>query len=94
MAKAHLRLFVDRGVRSSVARQQLKNLNITFEEVNVDANEEARSFINQIGRPVSKYPLPQYYVADVPAWDKGYEEVGKLTAEEINQKIEEINASI
>lgn len=93
MAKLHLRLFVDRGVRSSIARQQLKNLNITFEEVNVDANEEARAFINQIGRPVSKYPLPQYYVGDVPAWDKGFEEVNQLTATQINERIEEINAS-
>ena len=90
---AKLTLYVDNGIRSTVARQQLRNLSIDFDELNVGANEQAAEFLVNSNRPVNKFPLPQYYVGETLAWENGYKDVAELAATEINQRVEDINAS-
>lgn len=90
---AKLTLYVDNGIRSTVARQQLINLGIEFDELNVGANEQAAEFLVNTNRPVSKFPLPQYYVGETLAWENGYKDVAALAASEINQRVEDINVS-
>jgi hypothetical protein len=90
---AKLTIYVDNGIRSTVARQQLKNLSIDFDEVNVGANVQAAEFLVTSNLPVSKFPLPQYYVGETLAWENGYKDIAELSAGEINQRVEDINAS-
>ena len=91
---AKLTLYVDQGIRSSAAREQLKGLGIDFDEVNINVNEGAVASLIQQQRPVEKFNMPQYYVGDVLAWENGFKDVADLTATQINEKVEEINASI
>lgn len=91
---AGLILYVDNGVRSTLARQHLKELGITFTEMNILADSSINDFLTNAGRPTGKFPLPQYYVGNTLAWADGFKEVNELTAEQINDKIEEINARI
>jgi rhodanese-related sulfurtransferase len=91
---AGLILYVDNGVRSTLARQRLKELGVTFTEMNALADTSIIDFLKSNGRPTEKFPLPQYYVGNTLAWADGFKEVNELTAEQINDKIEEINASI
>lgn len=87
-----LTLYTSYGIRSSAARQQLNSLGIDYVEINIDENQEAKEFLDQ-QRPLSGYPAPQYYVDSTLVWPDGFHEVSQLTAEQINQKVEEINAS-
>lgn len=91
---AKLTVYTDRAVRSSAAKSYLANLGIDFEEVDVETNPEAVAFLESKGRDIPHHPLPQFYVGDVLAWPNGFKDVSTLTAEQINQRIEEINASI
>jgi hypothetical protein len=90
---AILTMYVDSGVRSSVARAYLKNIGMTFNEINVTADADAEAFLNAQQRPVSKYNLPQFYAGDKLVWENGFKDVSGLTAEQINEKVEEINAN-
>jgi len=90
---AMLTMYVDRGVRSSIARQYLKNLGIAFEEVNITVNKDAANFLIEQSRPVSEFNMPQFYVGNTLVWANGFKDVAGLTLEQINEKVEEINAS-
>ena len=50
------------------------------------------TFLESKGRDVQHYPVPQYYVGESIAWLNGYKDVAKLTAEQINAKVTELNA--
>lgn len=89
-----LTMYADNGVRSSAARAYLKKIGVVFDEVNITVNESANSFLNEQQRPVSKYNMPQFYVGNQLVWPEGFKDVSGLTAEQINERIEEINASI
>jgi rhodanese-related sulfurtransferase len=90
---AKLTVYVDSGVRSSAARTYLKNLGVTFDEVNITVNEDAMAFLNQQQRPVGKFNMPQFYVGNKLVWANGFKDLSGLTAEQINEKVEEINAA-
>jgi hypothetical protein len=90
---ATLTMYVDSGVRSSAARVYLKNLTVAFNEINVTADADAEAFLNAQQRPVSKYNLPQFYVEGKLVWANGFKDVSGLTLEQINEKVEEVNAS-
>lgn len=83
---AKLTLYVDKGIRSSAAKAQLKNLEIDFVENNIDAGG-----IPAYMRSIKSNPMPQYYVGETLAWENGYKDVVDLTAEDINNRVEEIN---
>lgn len=85
-------MYVDSGVRSSAARAYLKNLGVAFDEVNITVNESANAFLNEQNRPVSKYNMPQFYLGNQLVWENGFKDVSGLTLEQINERIEEINA--
>lgn len=91
---AKLTMYVDSGVRSSAAREYLKNLGVAFDEINITVNEDATAFLNEQKRPVSKFNMPQFYVGDKLVWENGFKDVSNLTAIQINEQVEEINASI
>ena len=88
---ANLTVYTVRGVRSSVAKAKLSELGITFTEVNISDDAEARALL-EAKRSLNVNPCPQFYVGDKLAWENGYKDVAGLTAEEINSKIEELNA--
>jgi hypothetical protein len=69
-------------------------LGVNFDEVNVELEENASAieFLEGKGRNRSHYPLPQYYVNETVAFDGGYKDVSVLTAEQINSRVEELNA--
>lgn len=90
---AKLTLYVDSGIRSTIARQHLQKLGIVFDETNVTADPNAIVFLESKERPTKKYPLPQYYVGETLAWENGYKDVINLTTEQINERISEINVS-
>ena len=85
-------MYVDSGVRSSAARAYLKNLGVAFDEVNITVNESANAFLSEQNRPVSKYNMPQFYLGNQLVWENGFKDVSGLTLEQINERIEEINA--
>ena len=89
---SNLTMYVDSGVRSSAARAHLQNLGVAFVEINVTADENANTFLNEQQRPVQKFNLPQFYVGTTLAWENGFKDIVELTAEQINEKVEEINA--
>jgi hypothetical protein len=91
---AQLTLYVDQGVRSSVARKQLRDYGISFNEVNIDADPALVTFLESVNRPLKYHPMPQYYIGNTVVWENGFKDVSNLTVTEINQRIEEINASI
>jgi len=91
---AMLTMYVDSGVRSSAARAYLKDLGVTFNEINVTADADAEAFLNAQQRPVGKFNMPQFYVGGKLVWANGFKDVSGLTAEQINERVEEINASI
>lgn len=88
---AKLTLYVDRGARSELAKVQLKDFNIDHDIVNIEATPEALDFLNSKGRDRAHYPMPQYYVGDVLAFD-GFKEVNFLNSTQVKSRIEEINA--
>lgn len=88
---ANLTVYTDRGVRSSAAKAKLNELGITFTEVNVADDSNARSLL-EAKRSLGTHPCPQFYVGDQLAWENGYKDVVDLTADDINSKIEELNA--
>ena len=91
---ATLKLYTDRGVRSGIAKAHLQGLGVNFDEVNVELEENvsAIAFLEGKGRDRNHYPLPQYYVNETVAFDGGYRDVSVLTAEQINSRVEELNA--
>jgi glutaredoxin len=91
---AKLTMYVDSGVRSSAARTYLKDLGVAFDEVNITVNEDAMAFLNEQQRPVGKFNMPQFYAGGKLVWANGFKDVSGLTAEQINERVEEINASI
>ena len=88
---ANLTVYTDRAVRSAVAKQYLTNLGIVFNEVNVETTPEVVELLESQGRDLRHYPLPQFYVDNKLAWDS-FKEVSVLTAEQINDRVGELNA--
>ena len=91
---ATLNVYTDRSVRSAVAKKFLSDLGISFVEININETMSAVDFLNSKNRDLAHFPAPQFYVGDVLAWENGFKDISNLTATEINQRIEEINASI
>lgn len=91
---ATLTVYTNKAVRSVVAKKFLNDLGINYEVVDLETDTTAVDFLNSKGRDLAHYPAPQFYVGDVLAWENGFKDVSNLTATEINQRIEEINASI
>ena len=91
---AKLTMYVDSGIRSSAARTYLKGLGVAFDEVNITVNEDAAAFLNEQQRPVGKFNMPQFYLGSKLLWENGFKDISGLTAEQINEKVEEINARI
>jgi len=89
---AKLKLYTDRAVRNAVARKFLIDLGIDFDEINVETTPEAVTFLESQGRDLRHYPCPQFYVNNQVVWDNGFKDITNLTVEEINQRIEELNA--
>jgi hypothetical protein len=90
---AKLTVYVDRNVRSQIAKTQLDEYGIDYDAVDVETTPEASTLLESRGRDRAHYPMPQYYVGDTLAFE-GFKEVNFLTKEQINSRIEEINASI
>lgn len=90
---ANLTVYVNKAVRSAVAKKFLTDLGITFDEVDVETSTDAVEFLETRGRDLAHYPAPQFYVGTVLAWPNGFKDISILTATEINNRIEEINAS-
>lgn len=90
---AKLTVYLDKSVRSQAAKQQLANLGIDYTAINVEEDAAALQFLESQGRDRAHYPLPQYYVGETVAWANGYKDVSTLNATQINQKVEELNAS-
>lgn len=90
---ANLIVYTDRAVRSVVAKQYLDRLGVAYDEVNVEATPSAVNLLESQGRALRHHPLPQFYVGSVLAWENGFKDIGGLTAEQINQRVEEINAA-
>ena len=91
---AALKLYTDKGVRSGIARTQLQQLGVAFDEINVELeeNSSAIAFLESKGRDRAHYPLPQYYVNEQVAYENGFKDVNVLNADQINTRIEELNA--
>jgi len=92
MATNHLKLYTDRAVRSQLAKSQLDQLGVSYEEVNVEDSSDAVVFLESQGRSRKHHPLPQYYVGNSLAWENGFKDVVELNATQINSRIEELNA--
>ena len=90
---ANLTVYTDRAVRSSAAKQYLTNLGVAFDEVNVEQDSSAVEFLESKGRDLKHYPLPQFYVGESLAYENGFKDFSTATAEQINSKVEEINAA-
>jgi len=90
---ANLTVYTNRAVRSVVAKQYLSDLGVAFDEVNVEQDPAGLVFLESQGRDLKHYPLPQFYVGNTLAWENGFKDISNLTAEQINQRVEEINAS-
>lgn len=90
---ARLTVYIDRTPRSQIALSQLQEYAVDHDVVNVEENPESLTLLEQQGRDRAHYPMPQYYVGETLAWD-GFKTVITLTAEQINERINEINASI
>lgn len=91
---ATLTVYTNRAVRSAVAKKFLSDLGISYDIVDLETTPSAVEFLESKGRDLAHYPAPQFYVGDVLAWEHGFKDISNLTATEINQRIEEINASI
>lgn len=89
---ANLTVYVDRGARSEIAKIQLRDFGIAHNVVDVESDSTAVALLESRGRDRAHYPMPQYYVGEVLAFE-GFKVVNFLTKEEINSRIEEINAS-
>lgn len=89
---ADLKVYTDRAVRSAVAKKFLTDLGIEFDEINVEQDSSAVEFLEGQGRDTKHYPLPQFYVNNQLACPNGFKDLSVLTASEINQRIEELNA--
>lgn len=90
---AKLTLYVDRSARSELAKIQLRDFSIDHDIVDVETDTSAIALLESRGRDRSHYPMPQYYVGETLAFE-GFKQVNYLTKEEINSRIEEINAGI
>lgn len=90
---AKLTVYVNRAVRCSAAKQMLLTYEIDHDVVDVETTPEALAFLESQGRDLAHYPLPQFYVGTVLAWENGFKDIANLTSVEINQRIEEINAA-
>ena len=89
---AKLTLYTDKTVMSHVARQTLQEKNIDFDEIYIEENDQARSWLDS-KRNLVYYPCPQFYVDHTLAFENVQEVIAKSEIE-INQRVEEINAAI
>jgi hypothetical protein len=89
---ANLTLYVDRGPRSELAKSQLNSHGISYDVIDVESTPDALIFLESLGRDRAHYPMPQYYVGETLAFE-GFKEVNYLTKDQINARVEEINAS-
>lgn len=89
---ADLKVYTNRAVRSAVAKKFLQDIGVAFDEINIDETPGAVEFLESKNRHTRHYPCPQFYVNNQLAWENGFKDVVNLTAEEINQRIEELNA--
>lgn len=90
---AKLKVYTDRGVRSVVAKQYLTNLGVPFDEINLEQQPEAVEFLNSKNRETKRYPLPQFYVGEAVAWENGFKDIAHATQIEINERINQLDAS-
>lgn len=90
---AKLTVYVNRAVRCSAAKQMLTTLEIDHDVVDIETSPEAIEFLESRGRDIKHHPLPQFYVGQTLAWENGFKDIVNLTVEEINQRVEEINAA-
>jgi len=87
-----LTMYVDSGTKSQIARGVLHKKGIEFTEIDV-STPKAIEFLTKQGIEPTSYDMPQFYIDEVLVWNNGFKDMYRLTTEEINQKIEEINAS-
>lgn len=66
------------------AKNFLKQKNINFREVNIEQDEEARTFIQEQGHKT----VPQIYMDGKIFVDGGWSGLSKMTAEQIKDEIE------
>lgn len=66
------------------AKNFLKSKNITFREVNIEQDDQAREFIQSQGHRT----VPQIYLAGKIFVEGGWSGLSKMTTEEILNKIE------
>jgi glutaredoxin 3 len=66
------------------AKTLLKKKNITFEEVKIDENDQARQFILDAGHRT----VPQIYKDDQLFVEGGYTGLSKLSDEDFKQRLE------
>lgn len=66
------------------AKTLLKKKNITFEEIKIDENVEARKFIVEQGHRT----VPQIYKGNQLFVEGGYTGLSKLTEDQIKQRLE------
>lgn len=88
-----LTIYVDRGPRNELAQQHLTKLGIAYSVEYVNQSEAAAAFLINQNRPPARFPLPQFYVGNTVVWENGFKDMHNLTAEQINQRLEEINAT-
>lgn len=88
-----LTVYVDRSPRNELALQHLTKQGIAFTVEHVNTSEIAAAFLLNQNRPPARYPLPQFYLGDKLVWENGFKDMHDLTSEQINQRLEEINAT-
>lgn len=71
------------------AKHLLETKNIEFEVVNIDENPEARDWLIGEGHRSA----PQIYQSGVLFVEGGYQGLARLSDEELNQRIGELNAN-
>lgn len=88
-----LTVYVDRSPRCELAQQHLIAQGVPFILTKVYESEAAAAFLIEQRRPPAKFPLPQFYIGNTLVWENGFKDMSSLTAAQINQRIEEINAT-
>lgn len=72
------------------AKALLKRKNIAFEEVKIDENPQAREFLISAGHRTA----PQIYLGEQLFVEGGFQGLQKLSDEDIQQRLGDLNASI
>ena len=71
------------------AKHLLKTKNVAFKEVNIDTDVETREWLMDQGHRSA----PQIYLGDKLFVEGGYQGLAKLSDEEINERLGELNVS-